>query len=598
MFQENDNKQQKDTKEQSETEIKQIVHQKPLTCLFDLDERISKRFINQSYCCTQGSLGSYIRVPNNKRGDQKFLQPDYSFPDNLHEYDIVVFDMNIDKEIEYSSKDFRLENVSGRETHALLSEFPQKIFNPRPYVLDLLSNSIDSLLKKESIIVVFASNHEVVEYKPVTITPIYNQPHGSILIPNTKFYNSFPPCFNKKGLKFKLLETQISLMAILSKYTSQAYYELVFRHPKLWNKQNKREQDSSFIPLILNDDNEIVAFYHDHGNNGGVFVFPQINNKEDFLLEFFNSYLAETFPSIFPYHGQFGWLDDGSYPLPEERELRSQRGNIERQYLADISANDQELAKIKENYQFLRDLISESGDKLVKAVEYYFKWLGFASVINVDDMNPEIREEDLQVDCGDRFLVVEIKGIGGTSTDDDCSQISKIKYRRAEQRRKFDVFGLYIVNHQRYRTPKERNNPPFSENQINDAKLAERGLLTTYELFNAYFLIEKGILKKEDVQNQLFGIGLIKLQPDNLKSLGIPTEFCCKGHGAILKLDGAITLKKGDIVIARKGNDFEKLNILSLQNYDKDVEEANLGEVGVRFDKKIREKTEFYVEQI
>lgn len=567
--------------------------------MFDLDEKIYKRFINQSYSCTEGSTGSYVRVPNKRRGDQKLLKLKYLFPPNLHEHNIIVFDMNEKEQIEYDSSHFNLENISGSETYALLSEYPETLFNPKPFAARLLSSVINALLKKESIIVIFASRRELATYKTVKITPYQNEEENSIEIPNTCFYEGFPSCFNKMGKKFKLIDTLTSVTPILKKYINHFYYELVFYHPQRWNKQeHKQENDPSFIPLLLNDDSEVVSFYHDHGNNGGVFVFPQINNKEDFLVEFFNSYLAETFPNIFPYHGQFGWLDDGSYPLPRETEIRIQRENIEKQYLADISANDQKLAEIKENYQFLRNLISESGDKLVKAVEYYFKWLGFLSVINVDDTNPEIREEDLQVDCGDKFLVVEIKGIGGTSTDDDCSQISKIKYRRSEQRGKFDVFGLYIVNHQRYRPPEERNNPPFSDRQINDAKLDNRGLLTTYELFKAYFLIEEGILKKEDVRNQLFGIGLIKLQPSNLKSLGVPTEFCCKGHGAILKLDGSLTLKKGDTVIAQKGNNFEKLNILSLQNYDKDVEEANLGEVGVRFDKKIKEKTELSVEQI
>lgn len=595
MFQKSNDENQKIVEEQSSNESSQIMHQKPLMCLIDLDEKISKSFTNQSYRCIEGTIGSYVRVPNKRRGEHTLLTLNYSVPSDLHEYDIVVLDMNTETEVEYNRNYCNLENISGNSAYALSSEFPETVFNPRPYATKILSEDIDFLLKKESIIIIFAGRKEVIKYQEVQITPLGNQKTNSIEMSNTELYDKFPYCFNKTGQKFKLLDKQIPLMATLAKYISQSHYELVFSHPKFWNGR-KQEEDPSFVPLLLNDDDEVVSYYHTHGNNSVVFVFPQISNKEDFLLELLNC-LAEMFPNIFPCHGQFSWLDNGEYPLPSEIELKNKRERIEQEYLADISAISQEFTKIKSKYQFLRDLISESSDKLVKSVEYYFKWLGFSLVINCDETNPEVREEDLQVDCGNRFLVVEIKGIGGTSTDNDCSQISKIKFRRAEQRERFDVFGLYIVNHQRYLPPENRLHTPFSDNQIKDAVLDKRGLLTTYELFKAYFLIEKGILKKEDVQNQLFGTGLITLQPPNLKSIGIPIKFFQHGQIAILNLDGEIALKEGDTVIVRKGNSLDKLNILSLQKDDIDVEEADLGEVGIKFDKRIKENSELYVEQ-
>ena len=71
--------------------------------------------------------------------------------------------------------------------------------------------------------------------------------------------------------------------------------------------------------------------------------------------------------------------------------------------------------------------------------------------------------------------------IGGTSKDEECSQIFKIKSRRMKELKRFDVFGLYIVNHQKHLPPLNRENPPFTENQIQDAINDERGLLTTWQ---------------------------------------------------------------------------------------------------------------------
>jgi hypothetical protein len=255
--------------------------------------------------------------------------------------------------------------------------------------------------------------------------------------------------------------------------------------------------------------------------------------------------------------------------------------------------------KILENrkkHQFLYELLHETGDNLVKSVELYLKWLGFESITNMDETNPEIREEDLQIETEKGLLVIEIKGIGGTSTDKDCSQVYKIKNRRAKQRGKFDVFGLYIVNHQRYITPKARVNPPFTEHQINDAIHDERGLLTTYSLYKAYFLIEGGVITKEKVREQLFDFGLIALEPKNLKSLGVSNEVFKNGKVVILNLDGQAELTKGCKLITKKNNEYKPVFVESIQLDDNDVEKANIGEVGLKLDDSVKKGTEFFIE--
>ena len=162
-----------------------------------------------------------------------------------------------------------------------------------------------------------------------------------------------------------------------------------------------------------------------------------------------------------------------------------------------------EIESNQSKYQFLHDLITETGDSLVKSIECFFAYLGFRNIINMDETNPDIKEEDLQISLEQGLLVIEAKGIGGTSKDSECSQISKIKFRRAKERNKFDVFALYIVNHQRYLPPLERKNPPFSEKQIEDAQSDERGLLTTYELFKLYFHISNYYLLSKYYRNNV-----------------------------------------------------------------------------------------------
>ncbi|MCZ2722646.1 hypothetical protein O1D97_13765 [Marinomonas sp. 15G1-11] len=583
-----------DTKEFIEPQ-EQVIHDSPQICLFDFEDDITETLKGASYSCSEGTLGKLVRVPNNQRNQQHFLSLNSSSPVNIHEYDILAFNMSYFEEADYEDNQVSLDNVTGKATYALLSAFPEKVFNPRPYATSILSKDINEILKKESIIIIFADKNESVHYQEVEIGSYENRITKQHELTNTCFYDGFPYCYNKSGLKMKAPEKETKLTPLLLKYSKDAAYEIAFHHPTHWDNR-KQEKDNNFIPLLVNNDDEIISFYHAH-SKGAVLVFPDIKDKKGFLLELFNNHLSEMFPNIFPFHGQFGWLDNGDYLLPGEAKLIEERTEIEKQYSKAVLNNENAILELKDEFKFLRDLISESGDNLVSAVEHYLKWLGFPSVINFDDTNPEILEEDIQVDCGDRFLVVEIKGIGGTSTDKDCSQISKIRYRRAEQRGKFDVFGLYIVNHQRYTPPESRCNPPFTENQINDARLDKRGLITTYSLYKAYEQIENGVLTKEEVRENLFEHGLIEPKPTNLISLGKPAEFFMSGQVAIVNLQET-KLTKGMDVFINKNGVFNKIQISSLKVDDKNVDEISDGEVGIKFNGVVKKNSELLIKEV
>lgn len=82
-----------DIKEKTENK-EQIVHYSPQICLFALDKSIIESFKGASYNCSEGSLGRLVHVPNNRRDDKHLLRLNYSSPANLHEHDILVFNMD------------------------------------------------------------------------------------------------------------------------------------------------------------------------------------------------------------------------------------------------------------------------------------------------------------------------------------------------------------------------------------------------------------------------------------------------------------------------------------------------------------------------
>lgn len=347
--------------------------------------------------------------------------------------------------------------------------------------------------------------------------------------------------------------------------------------------------------MLVNEREEIISYAHFVGKSCFL-VFPDIKEKVSFVSELFKTYLPELFPRIFPFHGELGWLTNGEYLLPREQELTEQRDDIEKRYIQEIKNNEELLNGLRRKYKFLSDMISETGDNLVSAVEEYLNWLEFESVVNLDETDPDILEEDIQVDCGEKFLVIEIKGIGGTSTDNACSQIGKIRHRRAEQRGKFDVFGLYIVNHQRYMPPKSRANPPFTDNQVRDAELDKRGLLTTYEMYKAYLLVERGILTKATIREALFRTGLIEMAPTNLVSIGIPEKYYKDGEVAIVDISG-ITVHQGDNLIVKMQDTYFKVTVESIHLNDQDVRSANSGKVGIKLSQKLKGNAELFIQR-
>ncbi|GAB3097806.1 hypothetical protein G8770_15215 [Aestuariicella hydrocarbonica] len=569
-------------------------YKQPMVFLFDAEEAVVETLKELRFNSFEGSFGSIIKV-NNKNHEEKFLKLNHDYPANLHEFDIVMLDLTKNKSETYDPSQHQLINTSGNTAHALLSAYPEQIFDPRPLAINMVSKDLNDLFEKKSVIIVFCGSEHISEYQFVEITSRGVSITGREKLSSFRFYQNLPGYKSRSGRKVKLPEKDSKLSPLFRKHLDSIDFETTFYHPTVW-RDNKNQLSDNFAPLLLNERDEIVSYAH-FIEKSIVFVFPDIADKPNFVSELFKTYLPEIVPEIFPFHGEFQWLDDGNYPLPGEKQLLRDRAVIEEKYNKDIAENENALVSLKDRYKFLSDLISETGGALVSAVEIYLKWLGFESVVNLDDTDPDILEEDIQIDCEDRFLVIEIKGIGGTSTDKDCSQVSKIKYRRAEERDKFDVFGLYIVNHQRYMPPKSRSNPPFTENQIKDAGHDKRGLLTTYDLYKAYFMIEEGILQKEDVRESLFKTGLITLEPENISSIGTPHELFMDGQVAILNLN-SITLAVGDTLIVRKNGDYSKAIIESLQVDDKEVDTCNTGEIGIKLDRKLKKNSELFVRKV
>lgn len=554
--------------------------ERPRICLFDVDLKLAEILDARGFNCYRGTLGSIVDIPNTSARPSHQCLLAYDFPLNLHEYDIVIIDLQNPTRKPYNSEEHMYKECKGREQPYIVSSFPETLFDPRPLSASILRNKLQTLLDKDSILIVFTDQQEVISYQPVVVT--IDGPRSRTLEHHTlyDFYSFLPISENISGRDTNVVSSiRNEITSLLKKHNDDATYYIAFRHP-IYQKGQKYFRDENFMPLMEAGAERIVAFSRRYRKNV-TFFFPTIKDKQGFLCELLDRVLPGTMPSVFPYSTEFAWLADPRYRLPNEQELILQREQLEVEYLKKIDKVDETIDANRKEFGFLHDLLTQSGDALVKTVERFLSWMGFGKVINVDETDPDMQEEDLRVETDGGLLVIEVKGIGGTSTDAECSQISKIKYRRSKERNSFDVFALYCVNHQRFLPPANRQNPPFNLTQINDAKNEDRGLVTTYELFKLYFNILHGFVSKEDARKALFHTGLVRFCPSDAQELPGPPEIHHKGLVLVFRADG-IQLRVGLEVIIDSGGFYSAALIEEIQVDGTTVESAISGEVGVR----------------
>ena len=569
--------------------------ERPRICLIDIDSDAKDALTSDGLNCVNGSLGSLIKLPNHKYSDKCFCRLDDAIPQNLHEYDIVIIDLKDREPIQYdAASHLSLVGNSAKQSF-LLCEFPQTIFDPRPLTGYMLRSMIVEIQKKESIIIVFASEQKEISYNSVIIIPEWSFKDKQFKYDNYSFLPDITSSNNRTGIETKVIsgnvEFDVEFTNFLQKYNQEFIYEITFQHPAHWDNWQSIK-DSDFIPLITNSGDEIISYAKIY-DSSILFVFPQLENKVSFLLELFQRYLPAIKPKLFPFSTQFLWLKDQEYQLPNEANLYSEKQSLEKEFEEKIATKELEINENHQKYQFLHDLLTETDKKLVKSVELFFHWLEFDCVVNCDEVYPERNEEDLQITLDNGLLVVEVKGIGGTSKDSECSQISKIKHRYQEERKSFDVFALYIVNHQRHQPPENRSNPPFIKQQIKDAVNDGRGLLTTYTLFKLYYAIAGGFISKDDARKSLLNFGLVTFSPSDSVLIGKPMEIHYNKTVGIFLLEN-IPIRRGEELFVYSDGRYCKTKVVSLQDQDEDVEEASSGKIGIKISGTFSQESELW----
>lgn len=538
--------------------------------IFVINNDIIVDKMEKNYYVEKGDLGILKKIEFQNHENQKFVNLEYDCIDNLHEYKVIIIDLQNEGKIKKISESEKPSNPP----YLFQVDYPMQEFDPTPLVIEHIKELMDS----NSIRVVFANNSYSVAYKLVEVVG-QNQVSYPELITKSLYATFEAGVENKSGKNFKSENNKLA--QVISKYI--VGYNVIFSMPMRWDvEQRKSVLNTNYIPLIYNNNQEVISYFGYSENTGYELMLPECKQKEKLISELFMQILPELIPDIFPESKEFLWLEDNYFKPKEILKCEEEKDELKKIYDEKLREIMEHEKKIYEQNHFLSDLLVETGTKLVEAICQFFEWLGFRDVSEVDG-SEDILREDIQIKDDENLFIIEVKGIGGTSTDSECSQIAKHRRRREKENRDKNIIPIYIVNHQRFIKPQLRTTPPFSQNQIDYAQNDERGLLTTWQLYQQYRLIQEGVFTKEETMKSLKGVGLISLIPENLVKIGIVEEYYKKPNACIINISGA-TISCGDNVWAKKGIEWKKGKVINLQKNEQDISCVDNGEIGMVLD--------------
>lgn len=531
--------------------------------------------------CGKFETNSYLPISNR-----------IALPDNLHEYDVIIEDMHHTQVEEYLPQKNKSRALLSDDREdsiiSLIIHRPQNQYDPVP--LGCFYVSQDLRMKSGPIIKInFQEKFYEANYKGVS-SDRYIRSFATFS--NYQYLEKF--C--KEGIngnKIKLTEYQLSY-DLFEGLTDEMSYVQTYFHPRM--PDNNLSKD--FIPLLTNDQGDIISYIYFNNSNGNVSIMlPQLKDKLKLLKRLFYKFLYKYESEFFPMQTANAWLSNEEYELLEVIKLKQDKENIRQKAEKEIEAKDNEIKACHDKLAFLYGMLTGTGDDLVNDVVTYLKWLGFDDVRKADDDVEEsgLLQEDIQVRLPDNdLLIIEVKGVHGTSTDNECGQIEKNVLRRIREHKNINVYGLYIVNNEMGKEPLKRTFPPFNETQIKDAENSTRGLAYTYQLFNLYFEIESGIITKEEAQKSLLDYGLVDFRK-NLKSLGVPYKYIKQNTIICLEIQNT-EIKIGDFFYFEDGRKrLQKVQIKSIEQEGKPLTSVDNGKTGFGLDKAVPNGVEMLI---
>ena len=493
---------------------------------------------------------------------------------NYEEQEIIIIDLFPQKTSERTHTKLIVQGDKG-----FWSKCNQGFIDPRPVVTFSAQSTFEKILNRNGVFVVFADspfNTEIVWASDDRRFgfQIYERGFELWSFLETLEKSNFV-IDNSEGSEVTIKNPDTLLGKFFSKYTDSASFTCTFspskliQYGKIIGYSNRNPE--SWVVTAVNKYDEPVSgvFTPDKNHNGWIFIFPQIADKANFLLEFLRDILPEYAPELFPYSDNKNWIEKNEYQPPNVRDLNRQIEQIEVEAKQKIEKINEEIQQEKEKIEYQNKLLTTDGDSLVKAVEQTFKVLGFTNVINVDEEyekqgKTNSNDEDLQIRDKPTSLLVEIKGVTGFPSDNDSRQVTKHIPIRMKEWKEFDVKALSIINHQKAIPALSRDKEPFRSLIVESAKEQYLGLMTTFDLYRLVRSFLKNGWKHENIKDLFIQSGHISIVPVHYEYVGVIEHYWEKVGAVGIRVEEN-AIKRGDTISYELPIEFEEINVDSLQ---------------------------------
>lgn len=568
--------------------------QKTNICCLDLTKECIDYLMSLGLNVYEGSLGSVFSINwGHATYGTKTVLIDVDLPVNLYEYHVFIHDMENPQNKEYNVEEHCIRNIESIEKRHLECCYPVNTLDLRPFGLNRLKSRIQENNGINRIEIIFVGYENIVTYHSNNVSGYDPQTVGTFS--NLEGWD-LVRSKEKYGKRVKLESNGLSRTLYEGRQTKVNYYR-EFLLPTEYEGE-ERVTNKHFISLLNNEEDKCISYLYYYSDDYVQFILPQVEDKASFLKDLFEKILFNNFSFYFPDVEARNWIHSDNYLLPEELEMQRKIENKREELKKEIEELEKEAVAIQEKNKFLKQLLTESGGNLVTAVKSFLEWLGFEDIIDKDETleEGELKEEDICFEYEGILMLAEVKGINGTSTDKECSQIDKIVSRRMRQLKSTDVHGIYIVNNQKNIEPLKRQMPPFNKTQIKDAEGLSRTMVYTTQLFSLYSDVNNGYISKERARKYLIEPGVADFHSE-FTLLGIPYNYFKNNTVVCMELNG-VNVSVGDLLYYK--DELNKLigcKVESIQQGKESLESATNGRVGIKVDCKVPRNRDLFLKE-
>lgn len=548
----------------SETFTPDVKYDKPKILLIDVKSSAVEKLSEIGFNVKAGTFGQPYRVEMNSGFESLISEP---LLPNHTEQEILIVDLDYEVADHAKGKKSRPEDAPD-----FWGKCDYGFIDPRVKAAISVRDDFDRILEAGGVVVVFATKKTPgsIQFARAVRRQLYDA--ESIYQSEWDFISDLSDMqvIATQGQEMYAVNPNTSIGNLLKSHLPDSSYACTL--------VGGYRKNNPWTALAKNKFDQAVALFRPC-SSGFVIVLPQLKDKPSFLKSLFTSVLPEMAPHLFPGIEQGRWTHLSDYELPEIMQLDVQRCQLDAKFQADLAALKEQELKVRKQDGWMHDLLTQTGDPLVAAVQMGLKNIGFQNVIDMDevrDKEGKSRREDLQIRDLSPTLVVDIKGIANFPGDEDVLQANKHATLLMREQKRTDIFGLSLINHQRHIPPLQRDNEiPFRQELIQVALESQFGMLTAWDFYRLVRNARLNQWKFDHIFPVLYKYGRVEIIPVHYQYLGKVAKVWTDKFGIDIETG---TVAVGERIAIEFSVLFEEADVTELMVKDIKVKHVNVGD--------------------